>query len=184
MKRNDAHRIQAITKSGYATTEDFGKLFTDDMNSFYLLSFLLTASHERAEECVVAGLDECVEGPFVIREWADSWARRILIRNAIRIVEPHADGIEPTPIALHSTGTANLRRIPLGDSPFAGVLELEDFERFVFVLSVLEGYIDHNCAILLGTSKGIVQETRIRVLMRIGDTHDVEALRPKTGTLC
>src|ERR1700720_4400299 len=115
MRRNDAHRIQAITKSDYATTEDFGKLFTDDMNSLYLLAFLLTASHERAEECVVAGLDECVEENFVIREWADSWARRILIRNALRIVEPHADGIKTTPIALHSTGTANLRRIPLGD---------------------------------------------------------------------
>jgi hypothetical protein len=184
MRSNDAHRIQAITKSDFATTEDFGKLFTDDMNSLYLLSFLLTASHERAEECVVAGLDECVEGNFVIREWAHSWARRMLIRNAIRIVAPHADDIKPTSVALHSTGTANLRRIPLGDSPFAGVLELEDFERFVFVLSVLERYIDHNCAILLGTTKRIVQETRIRALMRIGDTSDVGASGPKTGTLC
>jgi hypothetical protein len=96
MRRNDAHRIQAITKSYYATTEDFGKLFTADMNSLYLLSLLLTASHERAEECLVAGLDECVDGNFVSREWAHSWARRMLITqcNSDRgaACQPHQTG--------------------------------------------------------------------------------------------
>ena len=125
---------------------------------------------------MVAGLDDCVDGNFVFREWASSWARRILIRNAIRIVAPHADGIRPMPVALHSTVRPSLRRIPLGDSPFAGVLKLEDFERFVFVLSVLERYTDHNCAALLGTSKRIVQEARIRVLMHIADIHGIEGV--------
>ena len=38
MRCKSAHRIRAITKNHYATTEDFGKLFTDEMYSFYLLS--------------------------------------------------------------------------------------------------------------------------------------------------
>jgi hypothetical protein len=47
-------------------------------------------------------------------------------------------------------------------APFAGVLALEDFERFAFVLSVLEGYPDQSCAIFLGTSRQEVRGARVR----------------------
>jgi hypothetical protein len=50
------------------------------------------------------------------------------------------------------------------DARFAKVLALEDFERFVFVLSVLEGHSDRSCAILLGTSLQEIRETRIRAI--------------------
>jgi hypothetical protein len=39
---------------------------------------------------------------------------------------------------------------------------LETFARFVVVISVLEGYLDQDCASFLGTSKRRVQNSRIR----------------------
>jgi hypothetical protein len=50
-----------------------------------------------------------------------------------------------------SANEDNISRMPLQDAPFAIVLALEDFERFVYVLSVLERYSDQTCAVLLGT---------------------------------
>ena len=63
-----AHRIAENNKSEYATNEDFCKLFTEDVKGLYLLSFLLTVDHEKAEQCFVAGLDGCVNGNSVFRE--------------------------------------------------------------------------------------------------------------------
>jgi hypothetical protein len=36
--------------------EDFRKLFNENAQSLYLLSFLLCANHEKAEKCLVEGL--------------------------------------------------------------------------------------------------------------------------------
>ena len=58
------------------------------MNSLYLLSFLLTADREKAEQCFVSGLEDAVEGNPVFKEWARSWARRVIILNAVRVINP------------------------------------------------------------------------------------------------
>jgi len=50
----------------------------------------------------------------------------------------------------------------------AAVLGLESFDRFVFVMSVLEGYSDHECAILLGAARREVIEARARALKQLG----------------
>jgi hypothetical protein len=42
-------RRSTPVKDQYATAEDFCKLFAEEMTSLYLLVFLLTASHEKAE---------------------------------------------------------------------------------------------------------------------------------------
>src|SRR5258708_37227748 len=75
-------------KSEDTTSDDFRKLFTED-NNLYLLSFLLTANCEEADRCFVAGLADCVDGNPVFKEWASSWARSIIVHNAIRILRPH-----------------------------------------------------------------------------------------------
>ena len=46
----------------YATATDFCKIFTEEMHSLYLLSFLLTADKDKAEQCFIGALGECVEG--------------------------------------------------------------------------------------------------------------------------
>jgi hypothetical protein len=50
------------------------------------------------------------------------------------------------------------------------VLALEPFERFVYVMSVLERYSDHDCSILLGCARLEVMATRIRAVQQIGST--------------
>ena len=69
------HRIMESGNNGFATCEDFRKVFIEDMESLYLLSFLSTGNHDEAEQCFLEGLDACVDGISVFREWADAWAR-------------------------------------------------------------------------------------------------------------
>jgi DNA-directed RNA polymerase specialized sigma24 family protein len=47
------------------------------------------------------------------------------------------------------------------------VMKLPIFDRFVFVMSVLEGYSDRDCALLLGCSCADVVDTRVRVFQQI-----------------
>src|ERR1700728_4166522 len=72
----------------YASSDDFRRVFDDDMNTLFLLSFLLTADREKAEQCFVSGLEDAVEGNPVFQEWARSWARRAIIQNAVRAINP------------------------------------------------------------------------------------------------
>ena len=44
------------------------------------------------------------------------------------------------------------------------ILELAPFERFVFVMSALERYSEHDCSILLGCSRGDVTAALARAL--------------------
>jgi hypothetical protein len=113
----------------------------------------------------VAGLADCVDGNSVFKEWANAWTRDIIVRNAIRIVRPHLRPAAPAASASHFANEDNSPTIPLQDAPFASVLALDDFERFVYVLCVLERYPDESCAVLLGTSTEEV--TRIRALQHL-----------------
>ena len=46
----------------YANNAEFQKVFKENMDGMYLLSFLLTTDHAKAEECFVSGLEDCAEG--------------------------------------------------------------------------------------------------------------------------
>ena len=48
------------------------------------------------------------------------------------------------------------------------VLELEAFERFVYVITVLERYSDQECSVLLGCTRRDVVAARTRALQQIG----------------
>jgi hypothetical protein len=150
-------------KIHYATKEDFCRLFTNDVERLYLLSYLLTAHHEKAEQCFAASLDDCISGLSVFQEWADAWARRVIVRNAVRVMQPRPGDSAPK-LCTFAADRGSLPGIAFCDARFAKVVALDDFERFIFVLSVLEGYPDHSCAILLGASRHEVRTTRIRSL--------------------
>jgi hypothetical protein len=169
------HSVGANMKSEYATIDDVRKLFTEDMNSLYLLSFLLTGSQGDAERSFVAGLADCVDGNPVFKKWACSWARRVIVRNAIRIIAPHISAARSTASASDSA-KEDPPKMPLEESPFASILALEDFERFVYVLSVLERYPDQKCAALLDTSAQEILETRIRALQHVAQFVNGESL--------
>ena len=78
----------ASFRADYAKRADFCELFEREMKPLYLLAFLLTANHQDAEKCFAAAVDEALEEPVVFKEWAESWVKRSLVRNAIGIVSP------------------------------------------------------------------------------------------------
>lgn len=149
----------------YAAVEDFCSVFMKNMDRLYLLSLLLTGDHEKAEQTFVAGLEDSVEANTVFRHWAHSWAKRAIIQNAIRALQPRPGcTIAPSPV---SARLQNSQLAKLDDFPFSRVLALEDFERFIFVMSVLERYSDHECALLLGCSLQEIQNARGQALQHI-----------------
>jgi len=158
-------------KGQYATADDFRKLFAEDMTSLYLLAFLLTASHEKAEQCFVSSLEDCAQGNSVFQQWARSWARRIIIQNAIRMIAPRPrfqNGQNESTHEFPSVGARNERK-PDQDTVCAEVLALENFERFVFVVSVLEGRAVRECAALLGCTVLEVGHARVRASQQISN---------------
>jgi DNA-directed RNA polymerase specialized sigma24 family protein len=150
----------------YATLADFKRIFSEDVNSLYLLSLLLTGTPDKVEECFVEGIGESTNGNHVFKEWARSWARRTIIQSAIRLIAPMdysttvsrsadvARGMDKIPLVLHAEVRA--------------VLELAPLERFVFVMSVLERYSDNDCSILLGCTRRDVASLRIRAMQQLG----------------
>ncbi|MGA7293098.1 MAG: hypothetical protein WBW53_14545 [Terriglobales bacterium] len=152
----------------YTSNSDFCEVFQENMNTLYLLSFLLTADREKAEQCFVSGLEDSVEGSPVFKEWTRSWARRAIIRNAIRIINPRAKTTDvPDSAAVTKSDEPLLTGQHAG---IAAVLALEPFERFVYVMTVLERYSDHECSILLGCPRRDVPGARIRAVLRLGGT--------------
>jgi hypothetical protein len=88
-------------RNAFPATDDCRKKYTthdtarrapvEDRTRLYLLSFLLTADRAKAEQCSVAGLDLSADDNAAYRDWAHSWARRIVIHNALRLVGPHPE---------------------------------------------------------------------------------------------
>lgn len=146
----------------YATRADFCRIFQKDMNRLYLLSFLLTGDEAIAEQCFVGGLHVAQEGNPVFKEWAEAWARRAIILNAIRMIRPRLT----TVVSYHPD--REIRNPVANQAEVAEILKLPPFERFAFVMSVLEGYADHECALHLGCSRGEIVAARTRALEQMG----------------
>ncbi len=161
--------ISSETSRLYATSTEFCQVFKENMDSMHLLSFLLTADLAKAEECFVSGLEDCAKGSYVFRNWARSWARRTIIQNAVRVVVPRANQSAVT-AAPSETLNCTFGRTPDAHAAIVGILELEDFERLVFVMSVLEGYSDQDCSLLLGCSRQDVREARTPAVQNVAES--------------
>ena len=135
----------------YATREDFINIFDEDLNGLYQLAFLLTGDHQKGERCVVAGIDDCARENRVFREWARVWAKRVIAENAIRELNPRWKYSSSSSVPAAFPNYHHLGG-PSGHFDRDSILGLADFERFVFVLCVLEHYREHECALLLGCS--------------------------------
>jgi hypothetical protein len=142
-------------------------ILTQEMHSLYLFSFLLTADNDIADQCYVCGLGECVEGIGVFMDWVRSWARQTILKHAIRMIMPapeHMDNLSS--ISLKGATTSGKNNL------FAAIVGLSAFERFVFVMSVLEKQSDEDCSILLGCSRRDVMIARELAFKRLADTDD------------
>jgi DNA-directed RNA polymerase specialized sigma24 family protein len=172
MREQVRHQVRRNEPNPYATREEFNNVFHEDMNGLYQLSFLLTGDHEKAEKCFVAGIEDCVKENRVYREWARSWAKRMIVENAIRELKPRPSVPSfspPATVFSHSEQSSGSG----GHFDLETVLKLGDFERFVFVMSVMEIYSLHECALLLGCSVLEIRQARVHALEELASSGQV-----------
>jgi len=177
MREQARHQVRRNESNPFATRADFVSVFDQDRNELYQLSLLLTGDHERAQKCFVAGMEDCAKENRVFREWARSWAKRIIVEKAIRELNPRPSlpGSSPSATVLsHSEQSSG----PGGHFNPETVLGLGDFERFVFVMSVLENYSLHECALLLGCSVLEVRQARAHALDELASSGQMVSFAP------
>jgi len=151
-------------RADYATPVDFCDIFRNGTKHLYLLAFLLTTNHKESEQCFVSTVEKAFKEQAVFKEWVRSWVKRTLIENAIKIVLP-ALARNGQRRELWSAGQRETQRQCEIDS----VTKLAAFERFVFVMSILERYSNWDCALLLGCSLNQVAQARMKALRRLPD---------------
>jgi DNA-directed RNA polymerase specialized sigma24 family protein len=162
----------------YATCQHFLKIFDEDMHGLYQLSFLLTGDSQKGEKCFIAGMEACGKENRVFKEWARTWAKRVIVQNAIRELQPQPSHSDSSVLAATAFSQ---KKSPIGHFDVDAVLGLDDFERFVFVLCVLERYREHECALLLGCSASEVREARTQAIQGLAkfrpNVFDVHGVR-------
>ena len=163
MFRSNKPRI-ANFRADYAKHADFCEVFDTDTKPLYLLAFLLTANHQQSEQCFVSTVDENFKEQAVFKQWARSWVRRRLIQNAIENVSP-ASARDGQKRDLWGAGQHATQR----ECEIDAVTKLAAFERFVFVMSILERYSNWDCSLLVGCSINKVAHARMRALLRLPD---------------
>jgi hypothetical protein len=146
-------------KSAYATADDFCAIFNRDTKSLYALALLLTGDPRTAELSFFSALSECTAAKGVFRPWTRSWTRIAIIKDAVRLTKPKfsATGDQAAHIAvkgLHAAATP--------------ILRLCAFDRFVFVLSVLDWYSVRDCAVLLKSTLQEVEIAKERAMQFVG----------------
>ena len=149
-------------RNDYAMQSDFCAVFLQQLDRLYSLALILIGDELIAEKCFLAAFDSCVEQAHVFRESALSWSRRTVIKTAISFMSP-------TPFCTNRRSLSSNRNdlnVHL-DVPAECLLELPAFDRFAYVMSVLEGYADRDCALLLGCSCPDVVAARIRAFQQI-----------------
>jgi hypothetical protein len=154
-------REVANFRADYAKRADFCEVFERDMKPFYMLAFLLTANHKEAEQCFASTVDEGCEENSVFKAWVASWVKRCLVRKAIQVVFS---------CSARSDERRNFWCEELGKPTLINVVNrvtgLEALERFVFVMSILEGYSTRDCSLLLNCTMESVVQLRARASCR------------------
>ena len=160
---NTAH-IAREGKLRYASVPDFLQIYDEETDRLYLLSILLTADMEKAEHCFVGAFQECVHGLDVFVDWARPWARRAIIKRAIQLIGPRPDSVDSLPSI-----PLQWRSGPGTNDIMAAIFAWGAFERFVFVMSILEGQSDEECSTLLGCTRRQIKTSRARSLEKLSN---------------
>ena len=151
--------LRAELDGKHASSADFCQLFAMEMASLYKLAFLLTASHKKAEQCLLAALEEALGVHGVHKPWALSWSKRAVIKKAI-----HMTLIDPVHPGSRRDDWECREYESAAGSVINAITRLAPLERFVFVLSVLERLSYQDCAVLLNCTPQNVSDARIRAL--------------------
>jgi hypothetical protein len=159
------HVVSTKQKCLYATAEDFEQFFAKDTTRLFPLCLQLTADAEEAQSCLILSMRDCFCSNSVAKGCMDTWARRMVIKNAIRLVLGTPNDIlsesgfefhlQPTEFALEA----------LRES--VAILTLPDLDRLAFVICVLERYSILDCALLLKKSPQEVYDAIVRATTQV-----------------
>jgi hypothetical protein len=155
------HDIGSTSSSEYILPGNFCEVFEAAMPGLYLLALLLTGGQEKAETCFVAGLEDCAAGSPVFKEWARSWAKRTIIKRAIGMMSPVVASEQRNP-SNHNPSETERK-----GAGYSSIMRLAPFERFVFVITVLERYSDQESSLLLDCTRKDVADARIRAIQQL-----------------
>lgn len=153
-----AARLWTKNDRAHVTGRDFYHIFQKEMRSLYSLALILTNDCSATERCFVASLDDCLNAHSIFKEWALSWSKRAVIKNAIRVIFPRVekDG---------ETGPARVRmKSMLADA----LLGLQHFQRFVTVMF----------------SSGKLQRQGMRPPVELLHSRGRNSSQPGTSTTC
>lgn len=158
--KNNFTNDRVLRADEYASVKDFCAIFRQDVRSLYLLALMLTGSEAKAGTCFVGAFEECQASTRVFKPWANAWSKLRVIDKAVQAVDPRA-------------GKGADRRGQPGDvcelpEELASVLKLEGFQRFVYVLTVLEKYSLRDAAILLKHNVGEVARAQRQAIESLG----------------
>jgi hypothetical protein len=169
----------------YATSSDFCRIYIEQMNGLYLLSLLLTADPQKAEQCFLSGFEESVRNSTVLKERAYLWARRSIILRAIQLLGPRPTGENESHEArlsrLHGQRHENVLAEAQAHPNLVGIVRLNSFERFVFIMSVLEMYSDQECSLVLGCFRRDAIDARTAALRTLASTITTETDPERDG---
>jgi DNA-directed RNA polymerase specialized sigma24 family protein len=150
-------RHRGDSSDRYATGADFCRAFKQNLNQLYMLGFLLTADHRAAERCLLSALEKAPRNKYVFREFVRSWIKRTVINAAIQSVFERPGGGEHTREPWWEE-----RSETLAGATIDAVTHLAPLDRFVFVMSVLEGCSNKECSLLLRCSVETVASARMQ----------------------
>lgn len=181
----DNNQRKLSEEDTFATAHDFQRLFAREMTDLFSLSLQLTADAGKAESCLILAMRECIANSSVSRRWALIWARRTVIRNAIRLVLGMENAI-PNDVYSGAELGFHLQPSKYGIGALRhslATLALPDFDRLVFVICVLERYSILDCGLLLTRSPKDVNEARLRAINQVvsseeRDHHESAATSP------
>jgi hypothetical protein len=168
--RFPSHRRSASETHSFATDDDFEHLFVAEITDFFRLSLQLTANAEKADRCLIYAMRDCFGKSTISRGFARAWARRMVIRNAIRLVLGIDNDFACDAGCEFHLQPSGYRTEELRES--VDVLDLPDVDRLAFVICVLERLSILDCALLLRRSPKDVNDAISRAAKRVVSLED------------
>lgn len=155
-------RVSARENDAYATREDFEQLFVEQRTELLRYSLQLTGDAQKAEGCLNRAMRDCASESGVIKERVQYWARRVIMRHAIRVTWGTANDILCNPSFEFHLQPSRYSTEALRES--VAIFGLPVLERLTFVICVLERYSIIDCALLLRQTPQGVRQAILRAI--------------------
>ena len=165
MSRLKSHLVSTDVIGHCATAEDFEQLFAEQNTDLLRLSLHLTADAEKAESCLILAMRDCFFRSSVSKDRVRAWARRMVMRNAIRLVWGTPNDILGESGFEFHLQPSDFPVEALRES--VAILTLPDLDRLAFVICVLERYSILDCAVLLRKAPQEVYNAIVRATSQV-----------------